>query len=221
MNELLFFLHATLVIAFGFGALRLGAAAITAWAALQAVLANLFVIKQISLFGFHITCSDVFAIGSVLGINLLREYYGKESAKKALWICFYSMLFFAAMAQIHLLYRPSPFDATQESFITILSPSTRLLAASFITYLIVQQIDLRLFGLLKEKCAILPLALRNGLTLSSTQLLDTLLFSVLGLWGIVSHLWEVIAISFAVKVLIIALMTPLISFSRRFKNATV
>ncbi|MES2122642.1 MAG: queuosine precursor transporter [Chlamydiota bacterium] len=221
MNELLFLFHAIVVIAFGFGALRLGPAAITAWAAIQAVLANLFVIKQITLFGFHITCSDVFAIGSVLGINLLREYYGKESAKKALWSCFYAMLFFAAMAKIHLLYLPSSYDTTQGAFETLLSPSSRLLAASFATYLIVQLIDLRLFGLLKEKCGKIPLVVRNALSLSSTQLLDTVLFSILGLWGLVSHLSEVIVISFAVKVVIIALMSPLISFSRRFAHAAV
>ena len=52
MNESLFILHVILVMAFGFGALRMGKAALTAWIALQAVLANLFVIKQIEFFRF-------------------------------------------------------------------------------------------------------------------------------------------------------------------------
>jgi queuosine precursor transporter len=216
MNELLFLLHVVLVMAFGFAALRMGKSALIAWVALQAVLANLFVIKQIAFLGFHVTCSDVFAIGSVLGLNLLREYFGKETAAKTLWSCFFTMIFFVAMSQIHLLYRPSPFDTTQTSFESILSSSPRLLAASLGVFLFVQQIDLRLFGYLKQKCQRIPLSLRNALSLSTTQLLDTFLFSVLGLWGLIAHLWDVILISFLIKLSVIALMTPLMHFSKKF-----
>src|ERR1043165_6935556 len=130
MNELLFLLHILLVIGFGLFALKMGKATRTAWIGLQAVLANLFVIKQIPFFGFHATCSDVFAVGCIFGLNILREYYGQVAAKKALWACFFAMLFFVAMAQVHLLYVPSPFDTTQASFTQILSASPRLLGAS-------------------------------------------------------------------------------------------
>lgn len=214
MNESLFFLH--ILIAFGFGilALKMGKTTLTAWVALQAVLANLFVIKQITFFQFHITATDVFAIGSMFGLNLLREYFGKESAAKALWICFFSMGFFVVMAQIHLLYLPSPYDTTHPAFVTLLSPSWRLLNASIAVFFLVQQIDLRLFSYLKTKP--LPLALRNGICIGSTQFLDTVLFSVLGLLGLVSNLFDIILISFLVKLLIILLMTPLTLFSKRF-----
>lgn len=216
MNEILFILHVLLVMGFGFGALRMGKAALTAWVALQAVLANLFVIKQIGFFGFHVTCSDVFAIGSILGLNLLREYFGKEAAKKALWTCFFTMLFFVAMAQFHLFYQPSPFDTSHSSFETILSSSPRLLIASLGVFLIVQQIDLRFFGYLKQRFQKVPLSVRNALSLSTTQLLDTVLFSVFGLWGLVAQLPDIIVISFLIKLTIIALMSPLIHFSKRF-----
>ena len=83
MNECIFLLHVALVIGFALGALRLGKEALTAWVALQAVLANLFVIKQMTFLGFTVTCSDVFAIGSIAGLNLVQEFFGKESARKA------------------------------------------------------------------------------------------------------------------------------------------
>jgi uncharacterized integral membrane protein (TIGR00697 family) len=213
VNELLFFFHILLVMGFGFGALKMGKSALTAWIALQAVLANLFVIKQVCLFGFEVTCSDVFAIGSMLGLNLLREYFGKDAAKKALWTCLFAMLFFAAMAQMHLFYLPSSSDAAHAAFDAILSPSPRLLVASLGVFLLVQQIDLRLFGWLKER---MPLVFRSAICAALSQFLDTLLFSIVGLWGIVAHLSDVILISFLIKVLVIALMSPLIHFSKRF-----
>ncbi len=216
MNETLFILHTALVTAFGFGALRLGKTALTAWVALQAVLANLFVIKQIEFCGFHVTCSDVFAIGSMLGLNLLREYFGKDAAKHALWICFFTMLFFVAMTQIHLFYHPSPFDTSQAAFETVLSSSPRLLISSLIVFFLVQQIDLRLFGYLKTRFQKLSLVARNACSISITQFLDTLLFSIFGLWGLVAHLFDIILISFLIKLVAIALMAPLIHFSKRF-----
>ncbi|MBI2812048.1 MAG: queuosine precursor transporter [Candidatus Melainabacteria bacterium] len=216
MNELLFFLHVAVVMLFGFGALRLGSPALTAWVALQAVLANLFVIKQISFFGFHVTCSDVFAVGSILGLNLLREYFGAEAAKRALWTCFFSMVFFVAMAQIHLLYTPSPYDTAHSAFEAILSPSPRLLGASLLVFFIVQQIDMRFFSYLKDKFSFLPLVVRNGISVSTTQVLDTVLFSFIGLFGLVTHLTDIILISSLIKLLVISLMSPLVHFSKRF-----
>jgi hypothetical protein len=216
MNELLFLLHVVLVMGFGFFAFKMGRASLIAWITLQVVLANLFVIKQICFFGFHVTCSDVFAIGSIFGLNLLREYFGKEAAKTALWSCFFAMVFFVAMAQIHLFYTPSPFDTSHAAFDTVLSSSPRLLFASLSVFFIVQQIDLRLFGYLKEKCHRVPLSIRNGSCLILTQFLDTALFSVLGLWGLVASLSDIIIVSFLIKIIVIALMTPFIHFSRRF-----
>lgn len=215
MNESLFFIHVLAVFGFGMAALRLGKAALTAWVCLQAILANLFVLKQMPFFGFHITCSDVFAIGSILGLNLLREYFGKEAAAKALWSCFFLMIFFVAMAQFHLFYTPSPFDETQEAYQTLLAPSPRLLFASLFVFFVVQQIDLRLFGYLKKGATRLPLMARNAISLTLSQFLDTVLFSFLGLWGLVSSLWDIIAISFLVKLLIISCSTPLIALSKR------
>ena len=199
MNELLFCLHTLVMVGFGFGALRLGSTALTTWVALQSVLANLFVLKQIDFLGFHVTCSDVFAIGSILGLNLLREFYGKEAAKRALWICFFSLAFFVGMSQLHLLYTPNSYDSTQGAFETLLSPSPRLMAASLLVFFLVQQIDLRLFNLLKQRFS--NFSLRHVGALVCSQLIDTVLFSLLGLWGLVADLFDIIVISFLIKLL--------------------
>lgn len=216
MNELIILFHILIVVGFAFGALRLGKEALVAWAAVQAILANLFVLKQIDLLGFIVTCSDVFAIGSILALNLLQEYYGPESAKKTAWISFYAMIFFGVMSQIHLLYVPSQADFAHSSFQTILGPAPRLLLASLAAFFIVQQIDIRVFGFLKKKLTHAPLYLRNGISLILSQLIDTALFSVLGLYGIAESLSDIILVSFALKVIIIFCLTPFIAASKRW-----
>lgn len=213
-NELLFFAHIFLVVVFLLGSIKLGKEALSAWIIIQAFLANLFVLKQISFFTFQITCSDVFAVGSILGLNLLQEYYGKEAAKKACWTCFYALIFFALMSQLHLLYIPSSFDSAHDAFSLILSPTPRLTIASLGVFFLVQQFDLRFFGYLKKYIRS-PFTV-NILALVTSQFLDTVLFSFFGLYGLVASLLDVIFISFLIKCLIISLLTPLTLLSKRY-----
>jgi uncharacterized integral membrane protein (TIGR00697 family) len=173
------------------------------------------VIKQIDLFGLTVTCSDVYAIGSILGLNLLQEYFGRENAKRATWICFFLMIFFALMSSLHLFYLPSAIDATHSSFSNILSPAPRLLLASLATFLLVQKIDIAFFSFLQRIFPKAPLALRTGTSLLLSQLLDTALFSFLGLYGIVNSLAEVFIWSFLVKLILIVAMMPALSFLKR------
>src|SRR3990167_7612123 len=112
MNESIFFIHIFLVVGSILFSLKKGPFSLISLIAIQAVLANLFVVKQMKLFGFEVTCSDVFAVGSLLSLNLLQEFFGREMGKKAVSISFFAMLFFAVMSQIHLYYLPSDQDST-------------------------------------------------------------------------------------------------------------
>jgi len=214
MNEILFFIQILLVVGFALGALKLGKGALTAWISIQALLANLFVIKQINLFGFEVTPSDAFAIGSLLGLNFLQEYFGREEAQKSTWICFFFMCFFTLASQLHLLYLPSQYDTTQSAFSTILSPAPRLLAASMGVFFIVQQIDVRFFNLLKQHCPKLSFPMRTACTLVVSQFLDTLLFSFAGLYGMVFSLVDIIAVSFTIKIAIILCAIPAMRWTK-------
>lgn len=214
MNELLFFTQTLLIVGFALGALKLGKEALTAWVAIQALIANLFVLKQITLFGFEVTASDVFAIGSLLGLNFLQEYFSKEDAAKATWICFFFMLFFTLVSQLHLFYAPSPNDTTQPAFSAILSLSPRLLIASMSVFFVVQQIDIRFFAFLKKRMGKTSFAVRAGIALVVSQFLDTFLFSFAGLYGIVASLTDIILLSFLIKLIVIFCFTSFMRFAK-------
>ncbi len=216
MNELLFGFHILTVIAFALAALRLGKGALIAFAVLLAVLANLFVVKQMVLFGFTVTCSDVFAVGGILCLNLLQEYYGKEAAGRAIKISVFGLIFFVCMAQAHLLYAPAAGDGTQGAFETIFSSTPRIVLASIAVFYLVQKIDIRLFGWLKNFFEGRKLPWRMGVSLFISQLIDTVLFSFAGLYGIVDSVADIIVVSFAVKCLVIACNSALVGFSKRF-----
>lgn len=211
MNEALFFLQILVVVSFVFLALRAGKNALIALLAIQGVLANLFVIKQITLFGFSVTCADVFTIGAILSLNLLQEYFGEKTARFAVKISFISLLFFVLLSQIHLLYVPSETDTTQVAFQIVLVHSVRIIFASLVTFYIVQQFDVRFFGWLKGK-----LPIRVAISLVCSQFLDTVLFSLLGLYGIVDSVIHIMIVSFVVKCMIIFTSSPFVAFTKRF-----
>lgn len=214
MNEFVFFIQTFAIIGFALFALKLGKGALTAWVAVQALIANLFVLKQIHLFGFDVTASDAFAIGSLLGLNFLQEFFDREEANRATWICFFFMFFFAVVSQLHLLYQPSEHDLTQEAFSILLTPSPRLLAASMSVFFIVQQVDIRLFQFLKNTFPQASFPLRASISLVISQFLDTFLFSFAGLYGMVASIVDIIVISFIIKLIVIFCFTSFMKWAK-------
>ena len=212
MNEVLFLIQIFVIVACALAAYKLGKEALVAWVAIQALLANLFVLKQITLFGLNVTASDAFAIGSLLGLNFLQEYSGREAANKAIWICFFFMIFFVVASQIHLFFQPSVYDTTQNAYTILLSPTPRLFIASLCVFFVVQQFDIRLFSLLKNKLPQAAFAWRAGLSLVASQLLDTCLFSFAGLYGIVASVVDIIVISFIVKLAVILCFSSIVKW---------
>lgn len=203
MNELIFFGQILLIVGCSLGAFRLGKEALSVWVSIQALIANLFVLKQITLFGLDVTASDAFAIGSLLGLNFLQEFYGREEANKATKICFFFMVFFVAASQLHLLYNPSPHDSTQNAFTTLLAPSPRIVFASMCVFFIVQQFDIRFFAFLKKSLPNVKFAWRAGIALVISQFLDTFFFSFAGLYGIVESVIDIFVMSFFIKLIVI------------------
>lgn len=210
MNECVFLIQILMLVAFALVALKLGKEALTAWVCTQALIANLFVLKQITLFGLHVTASDAFAVGSLLGLNLLQEYHTPQDARKATTVCFFFMLFFALISQLHLLYEPSIYDESHAAFHTLLSPSPRLFIASLSVFFIVQQVDIRFFVYLKERWPRLSFATRTGIALVVSQFLDTFLFSFVGLYGMVASIGEIIFLSFLIKMIVVLSCTSVL-----------
>lgn len=217
-NEILFIFHSGIIALSALISLYLGPLALSAFVCIQCILANLFVIKQTTLFGFNATCSDVFTIGATFGLNLLQEYYGKEPARKTIMINFFLLVFYVVVSHIHLLYAPSAYDTTQASFAHLLDFMPRIVIASFTVYFISQMCDYSVYGFLKKIFANKYLTIRNYFSIALCQLVDTVLFSFLGLYGIVENIGQVIVVSYAVKLVSIVLITPFIGLSKFVVN---
>jgi queuosine precursor transporter len=196
--------------------LKMGAEALVALLCTQAILANLFVIKQITLFGLTATASDMYIVGSVLSLNLLQEYYGKHLARKAIWISFCLLIFYTIVSQIHIFYVPSASDFSQNYYYQLLSYMPRLTTASIIVYLLVQHFDTYFYGVLKRLFEGKYLLGRNMISIAISQALDTVLFSILGLYGIIGNIGHVMLVAFTIKIATMALLAPAVIGIKKF-----
>lgn len=216
LNELIFLFYVAAVSSANLIALILGKEALVALICVQAVLANLFVTKQITLFGLTATASDALAVGGTLALNLLQEYYQKPAAYKAIWISFFCSFFYTVISLFHLGFTPAVTDITTEAFDLLLAPMPRLVLASLSVYIVVQYIDSSLYGYLRLKLHNQHFIIRNYASLAISQLIDTILFSFLGLYGInesfssIRTLFDIIVVSYIIKLLVIIIAVPLV-----------
>ncbi len=209
-NELVLLFQIVVIAITAAIAVRLGREALVTFTVVQMVLANLFVIKQTMLFGLNATSADAFAVGSLLGFNLIQEFFDRELAKKTIITMFVLLGFYAIMARSHLVYIPSEVDASHRYFVPILSVVPWLVVASMVVHMIAQIIDFVIYGAL-QKILRRWIIVRNYIALICSQLADTILFTIF-LWmlGIITNFWHIVIISFIIKFAITLISTPLI-----------
>jgi queuosine precursor transporter len=215
MNSIVLCLHITTICGLTLLALRCGIEIMIAWLCLLAIAMNLFVLKQITLFGLNVTPSDALTVGYLLGLNLIQEFFGRTVARKCVWVTLFISCGFVLLSQIHLLYIPNQFDLKHSHFVSLFYPMPRLFFASLFSFLIVQFFDLAFFGFLRKKTEGKYLVARTTVALLLSQTFDTLLFSYLGLYGLVASVPHIIYLSLAVKGVVIFLSTPFVLLSKK------
>ena len=221
LNNLVFILMAGFMVGAAHYCHRRGQATLIAWIALQGILASLFVLKEITLFTFNATASDMFAVGGLMGLNLLNIHYGYQAAKQAIWTSFICLIFFCIVSQVHLMYTPSPYDTMHTSYHTILASTPRIVIASLVTFYIVQRIEIFCFNYFKKYFPKRSFTLLSLLSLLVSQALDTGLFSFLALYGLISELSDVMIISFIIKATIILCMVIINRFANQLTASPI
>lgn len=215
INEFIFATHIILISTIIAGAYRIGEHALISVITLLCVLGNQFVLKQTILFSLNATCADAFAVGATIGITLLHNRWGQEIAHKSTIINFYALAAYTATTFTQLWYQPAPFDTMHTHFIPLLSPAPRIILASMCAYFITQQITIYLQSYFKKIAPNEYNFAINYLILFIAHLFDTIVFSFIGLYGIVHNIADVMIISMIIKTITIFFATPIINFLQK------
>ncbi len=212
MNELLWILLAIL----NFLALiaiykYFGLTGLFAWIAMNTVIANIQVTKTVELFGLTATLGNI-AYGSIfLATDAISEKYQLKDAKRAVYIGFFSLLFFVVVMQLVLLFGPQEGDV-HEAMAVIFGLIPRIALGSIIAYLISQWFDVHLFSYMKNKNPDKKLYLRNLITTSLSQFLDTIIFVPIAFLGVfdTAIVIDILITTYLIKLIVAGLDTPFI-----------
>jgi queuosine precursor transporter len=214
-NESIFIIHVILLCFSASVALRLGVHALIALMATQAILSNLLVTKQMVLCGLSVTCTDAFAVGASLTLNLIQEHYGIRQASHAIAVSFLCLVFFVCMGEIHLWYLPDTTDTMHTCFVQLFASSLRVVSASLISYGLSQKLESFLYAYFTRIFNHQHFIIRNYSSLAISQCVDTALFSVLALYGVVTHVWHVFLVGYSIKLITIFLAAPLMALAHK------
>ncbi|GAB2574860.1 queuosine precursor transporter [Gracilibacillus alcaliphilus] len=198
-----------------------GKAGLFVWIGMATVIANIQVLKTVELVGVVATLGNI-TFGSIfLATDILNENYGKKTAKKAVWMGFFSLLVMMVLMQVVLRFEPHAEDFAQGSLETIFELIPNIAIGSMVAYLCSQYLNVwiyrRIKGLLPDTKYIWVRS--NGSTMIS-QLLDTFIFCSIAFYNVHSfEIWISIFIStYVIKFIVAAMNTPFIYIAKRMQT---
>ncbi len=218
-NEILFFLWTLVVIGGVLAAFRSGRTALYGVIGVYIILANIFVTKQITLFGLAATGGNALYGSIFLATDLLSEYWGKREARRAVWFGWVCALGYLVASQAFLLFTPSRDDFVDPAMRTLFSLTPRIILGSLAAYLASQTHDVWAFHFWKTRTRGRHLWLRNNASTWVSQAIDTVIFSTVAFVGVFPGVVvvQIMITTYFLKVIVAAVDTPFIYLSRRIK----
>ncbi|AWG42451.1 hypothetical protein CR532_00245 [Candidatus Borreliella tachyglossi] len=148
------------------------------WVTSSVIIANIQVLKQLTIFGLNATLGNIIYSSSYIATDILSEVYGLKTSKKAVYIGFLGFAIFALITNVQLLFSKNHSDIYFESLQSIFSPMPFLLVASIIAYIISQLNDIYLYQYIKNKFPKYLFIRSNGSTLVSELIYTTIFISI-------------------------------------------
>jgi uncharacterized integral membrane protein (TIGR00697 family) len=185
------------------------------------ILANILALKQITLFGLSGSAGDINYIGVYLISDILSENYGKETAKKIIWLGMFSILAVAIVMQLALQLTPNSFDQTQQALSDIFGVFPRLITASLCAFFVSQRYDIFAYQFWRKKFpAYRHIWLRNGMSTMISQLIDNAIFTIIAFAGVfpTPYLLQIFLTSCILRAIISIIDTPFVYWSVAIKR---
>ncbi|PKL01565.1 MAG: hypothetical protein CVV56_00860 [Tenericutes bacterium HGW-Tenericutes-1] len=190
-----------------------GKTGVFVWIAMGTILANIQVMKTVTLFGIEATLGNIMYGTIFLATDALSEKYGKKSAQKAVYLGFFTLAVSIIIMQIALQFNPNQYDTAQPHLDAIFGFYLRVAGASLIAYLISQTLDVYIFNKIKDR---LPdtkwLWVRNNVATIISQIFDTAIFVSIAFIGVMDSdiLWQIFISTFVIKMMVALLDTPFV-----------
>lgn len=219
-NEILWF--ASVLVNFSFILLfyrLLGKKGLFMWLPISVILANIQVLKTVTLFGFTNTLGNVIYATSFLVTDILSENYSKKDASKSILGGFLALLAMTILMQIAISFAPDKSDFVDPHLKAIFSLMPRVAAASLVAFVLSGYHDIWAYNFWKKK---LPnrryIWIRNNASTMISQLIDSAVFTTVAFAGIfeTSVLLEIVLTTYFMKWITAVLDTPCVYIAEKW-----
>ncbi len=187
------------------------------------ITANIQVLKTVEVFGFVATLGNVLYGSTFFATDILSEVYGRQAARRGVWLGFIGMMLMTLWMQLALRFIPHASDFAQGSLVTIFGLMPRIAAGSMVAYLASQHHDVWAFLFWKKKTQGRFLWLRNNASTMVSQGIDSIIFCSIALWGLYdTGIWlQILLSTYVMKFFVAAIDTPFIYLAKRLSPAVL
>lgn len=181
--------------------------------------AQIIAAKIITVGPFIVPASVFIYPFTLLLLDCIVEFFGKQEAYRAIGICFTSQVVLALLIWLSLVSRPAEFWALQAEWEQIFNQGLRIIAASWTAFLATQLIDTYLFSKLREwvvrrwREARYPAA-RAGLVDIPVLAIDSVIFITAAFYGVFDILPLIVG-QIVTKWIIGVADSPIISLAKK------
>ena len=184
------------------------------------VVANVIACKILTFGPMTIPAGFLVYSSTFLITDAISEFWGKEQAKKAVWVGFLAniMLVISVWIAVKWAYPDWWTNPGQEAYSAVLGFVPRLVLASMIAYLVSQHHDVWAYDKWRQITKGKYLWLRNNCSTFVSQALDTTIFITIAFYGTMPNdvLLSMVVWQYVAKLLVAVIDTPFLYITRWF-----
>lgn len=155
----------------------------------------------------------IFAV-TFLITDIVNEKFGKKETHRMILIAFITQVVMVAFIYIGTFLKPAPFWQNQQAWKLIFGLVPRITIASWITFLVSENLDAYLFAFIKKLTGESYLWIRNAGSSIISLSVDTILFVSLAFYGTGLPLWPLMVGQFLTKYLVAIIDIPFMYINR-------
>ena len=155
----------------------------------------------------------IFAV-TFLITDIVNEKFGRKETHRMIFIAFLTQVVMVAFIYIGTYLQPAPFWQNQQAWELIFGLVPRITLASWITFLVSENLDAYLFALIKKLTRGNYLWIRNAGSSIISLSVDTVLFVSLAFYGTGLPLWPLMVGQFLTKYLVAIIDIPFMYLNR-------
>ena len=168
--------------------------------------------------GIFVPAGVIVYAASFLITDLISEVYGKKEAMTAVFLGFTSMMIFSLYSLLMVKWEAAPYWTGQEAFVSVVNLSFRITMAGWISFIVSQNWDVRVFHWLKKdgtECGKPQhLWIRNNVSTITRQFIDSTVFISIAVIGLYDSVVNMIIAQWLIKCLIALIDTPFAYWGR-------